>query len=155
MPDMNPRPVMPRRFSDVMVDICGPLPESEGMRYLMTMVDRTSRFLEAAPLPAATAANCCKAFEDYWIRTFGYPDLVTCDNGNTFTSRLWKDINDNLGTFVSYTPVYSPASLGSLERQHLDLKSSLKATLIQMGEECIFLDLCLWQISLEKKKIKM
>ena len=36
---------------------------------------------------------------------------------------------------MSYTPVYSPASLGSLERQHLDLKSSLKATLIQMGEE--------------------
>ena len=60
---------------------------------------------------------------------------MTCDNGVTFQSKLWKDINDNLGTIVSYTPIYSSASLGTLERQHLDLKSSLKACLLAMGTE--------------------
>ena len=35
---------------------------------------------------------------------------------------------------MTYTPVYHPASLGGLERQHLDIKNSLKATLHHMGD---------------------
>ena len=46
-----------------------------------------------------------------------------------------KDINANLNTIVNYTPLYSPASLGSLERQHADVKNALRATLIAMGDE--------------------
>ena len=60
---------------------------------------------------------------------------MTCDNGNTFTARLWQDIHNQLNTIVSYTPIYSPSSLGSLERQHGDIKSSLRAVLHTMGEQ--------------------
>ena len=35
---------------------------------------------------------------------------------------------------VAYSPLYSPASLGAVERQHRDLKQSLKATLLNMAE---------------------
>ena len=34
---------------------------------------------------------------------------------------------------VEFSPLYSPASVGIIERQHRDLKSSLKAALIRMG----------------------
>ena len=60
---------------------------------------------------------------------------MTSDNGTTFTSRLWKDIQAHLNTIVSYTPVYSPASLGSLERQHADIKNGLRAILHNMADE--------------------
>ena len=98
---MDPRPVLPKRFSDVMVDVCGPLPESEGKRYLLTVICRTSRYVEAMPMADATAAQCAAAFEDGWVRHFGLPTYVTCDNGVTFQSKLWKDLNTNLGTIVS------------------------------------------------------
>ena len=118
-----------------MCDLVGPLPLSEGYRYLLTIVCRTSRWVEALPLPDATSAHACRAFIDGWVRHFGIPLNMTCDNGTTFTSKLWKDINENLNTIVNFTPIYNPASLGSIERQHADIKNALRATLIAMGDE--------------------
>ena len=117
-----------------MLDIVGPLPVSNGMKYLLTVIDRTSRFVDALPLPEATAANCCEAFVSQWVSRFGLPRTATTDNGNTFISHLWSQMHDQLGTVVTYTPVYSPASLGSLERQHKDIKASLRAVLNHMGD---------------------
>ena len=83
-PPLAHKPVIPRRFSDIMLDIIGPLPESNGMRYCLTVVDRTTRFVDAIPLAEATAQNCCDAFVAQWVSRFGLPHTVTTDNGNTF-----------------------------------------------------------------------
>ena len=84
-------------------------------------------------LPEATAANAYRAFIDGWVGHWGLPSKMTSDNRTTFTSRLWKDIQAQLNTIVSYTPIYSPASLGSLERQHANIKNGLRAILHNMG----------------------
>ena len=118
-----------------MLDIVGPLPESNGYRYLLTVVDRTSRFLDALPLAEANATSCADAFIGQWVSRFGLPQTATTDNGNTFVNQLWSKIHENLGTIVTYTPLYHPSSLGSLERLHRDLKSSLRTTLHQMGDK--------------------
>ena len=55
-------PVPEERFSEIHTDIVGPLPESEGMRFLLTVVDRTSRWFDAIPMPNATAGGCADAF---------------------------------------------------------------------------------------------
>ncbi|MFO0004092.1 MAG: hypothetical protein ACK559_23470, partial [bacterium] len=48
---VQPIPIPERRFTHVHVDLVGPLPTSaEGFKYLFTMVDRSSRWLEATPL---------------------------------------------------------------------------------------------------------
>ena len=43
-------------------------------------------------------------------------------------------MHEMLGNIVSYTPVYHAASLGHLERQHRDMKKSLRAALLEMGD---------------------
>ena len=48
---VQPIPVPTRRFSHIHVDFVGPLTVSrEGFRYLLTIKDRSSRWLEAIPL---------------------------------------------------------------------------------------------------------
>ena len=43
-------------------------------------------------------------------------------------------MQEMLGQVVSYTPIYHAASLGHLERQHRDIKKSLRAALLEMGD---------------------
>ena len=86
-------------------------------------------------MPVATAESCADAFISQWISRYGIPSTAVSDNGNTFVAQLWQKVNEALGIIVSYTPVYSAASLGGLERKHRDLKYSLKATLQQMGDQ--------------------
>ena len=134
-PPMSHRPIIAKRFSDIMVDIVGPIPESRGFRYLLTVIDRTTRFVDAIPMKEANANTCCEAFLGHWVSRFGLPRTACSDNGNTFVAQLWSKMHESLGTLVTYTPPYHAASLGSLERQHRDIKSSLKAALHHMGDE--------------------
>ena len=119
-----------------MVDVIGPLPRSDkGFAYILTIIDRTSRYVQAVPMTEATAESCCQAFIEGWTSQFGICREAVSDNGNTFIANLWKNMHEQLGTLVSYTPVYHSASLGHLERQHRDIKASLKAALLQMGSK--------------------
>ena len=68
-------PVPPRRFTHVHVVIVGPLPTSRGYTYLLTILDRTTRWPEAVPLQDITAASCARAFMTGWVARFGVPFL--------------------------------------------------------------------------------
>ena len=43
------------------------------MRYLLTILDMTMRFIDAVPMPEATANNCAQALIDASISQFGLP----------------------------------------------------------------------------------
>merc|ERR1711951_234517 len=49
-PEQDPIPVLAKRFHDVVLDVVGPLPVSSGYKYLLTIVDRTSRWFDAIPM---------------------------------------------------------------------------------------------------------
>jgi hypothetical protein len=54
------------------MDLVGPLLTSpEGFKYLFTMVDRSSRWLEAAPLKSMAAEDCVDALISSWVARFG------------------------------------------------------------------------------------
>ena len=126
--------VPPNRFSHLHVDVVGPLPESEGMRYLLTILDRKTRFLECVAMLAATSKNCCNAFIRGWLSRYGAATEIVADNGNTFTAGLWTDLNRILGIKVKFIPLYHQSTKGALERQHRTLKESIKASLVEMGD---------------------
>ena len=123
------------RFSSLQVDIVGPLPPSRSHKYLLSIIDRTSRWVEALPLTEATAEQCCNAFIHGWAQRFGLPTQLRSDNGNTFVATLWRNVHKAMGIDVAYTPPYHPASLGHIERQHKDIKVGLKTALYAMGDK--------------------
>ena len=59
-------PVLGRRFSHVHVDIVGPLLSSHGFSYLLTMIDRSTRWPEVVPLSSITAESCVKLGLKVW-----------------------------------------------------------------------------------------
>ena len=116
------------RFSHVHIDLVGPLPESNGCRFLLTAVDRFTRWCDAIPLQQSDALSVAKALLRHWISRFGVPTTITTDRGQQFESRLLKSLFQLLGTSRIRTTAYHPAANGMVERFHRQLKDSLRAT---------------------------
>ncbi len=117
------------RFQQVHLDLVSPLPECKGFKYLLTVVDRFTRWLEAFPLADATSATCARAFIRGWISRFGVPEVVVSDRGTSFTSRMWDDLSNLLGFKPHFTTAFHPQSNGLVERFHRTMKQALRARL--------------------------
>ena len=96
-----------KRFSTIHLDVVGPLPESEGMRYILAIFCRSSRWLECYPMRSASSAECCKAFLE-WTSRYGLAKSAVSDNGNTFVANLYKDIMATFNIDVKFCPAYHP-----------------------------------------------
>ena len=114
------------RFDVVHIDLVGPLPSSHGHTYLLTCVDRFTRWPEAIPLKDISAETAAKAFVAGWIARFGVPSTIVTDRGRQFESHLWSHLMSLLGTKRSRTTAYHPQSNGMVERFHRQLKAALK-----------------------------
>ena len=118
-----------RRFGSLHLDLVGPLPPSEGMIYLLTIVDRFSLWPTAIPIPDATAATCCQALLRHWFSYFGIPDEIITDRGTQFTGSVWEEFLRHFGIKSNHTTSYHPQANGLVERMHRQLKGALKARL--------------------------
>ena len=126
--EVIPVPELP--FTCVNIDIVGPFPVCSGFRYLLTMVDRTTRWPEAAPLVDMCTGTVASAFIHVWISRFGVPVSLTSDRGAQFTSSLWSELCSLLGTKHSMTTAYHPQSNGLVERFHRRLKNALRSRMV-------------------------
>ena len=116
-------------FTHVHVDLVGPLsPSSKGHTYLMTMIDRTTRWPEVVPLSNVTAQLVADTFAETWVSRFGVPSMVTTDRGAQFTGATWACLCRRLGIQHVTTTAYHPQSNGMVERLHRHLKEALRAT---------------------------
>ena len=127
---IQPIPVPSRRFTHLHVDLVGPLTASvEGFTHVMTMIDRTTRWMEVCPLSSTTATACADALVASWISRFGVPAIITSDRGVQFTSAVWQVLCKRLGIQHNTTTAYHPQSNGLVERFHRQLKDSMRARL--------------------------
>jgi len=116
-----------RRFAHVHVDLVGPLPMSGGHSHIFTMIDRSTRWVEAAPMSSTTAHACAQALFNHWIARFGVPDIITSDRGAQFTSSLWEAMCRLLNIQRAPTTAFHPQANGMVERVHRRIKDALRA----------------------------
>ena len=122
-------PVPAKKFSHINVDIVGPLPFSSRFTYLLTIIDRNTRWPEAIPLRGITSSECAQALISGWIARFGVTGDISSDRGSQFTSSLWNDLSHRLGVKLHHTSAYRPQANGMIERFHRSLKTALKTRL--------------------------
>lgn len=120
------------RFETVHIDIVGPLSPSTStlfptpQTYLLTMMDRSTRWMEATPMSSITAEHVASTFVHTWVARFGTPLHIVTDRGAQFEAELMAKLGQLLGFFRVRTTSYHPQTNGLLERFHRVLKSSLK-----------------------------
>ena len=115
------------RFKHIHLDIVGPLPPSRTFTYILTCIDRFTRWPMAVPISDISAENVARTFVEHWISNFGVPATITTDRGSQFTSTLFRDLKHLLGSDHFTTTAYHPASNGLVERFHRQLKAAITA----------------------------
>jgi transposase InsO family protein len=123
-------PVLERRFTHLHVDLVGLLPTSaEGFKYLFTIINRSTRWVEAIPVKNMEAATIADALVTSWVSRFGVPVVITSDRGTQFTSAVWEELGNRLHIQHITTTAFHPCSNGMVERCHCQLKDALQAWL--------------------------
>jgi hypothetical protein len=112
----------------VHVDLVGPLPvAADGLTYILTIIDRTSRWVEAVPLKEMSASACKEAFVSTWVARYGVPSTLTSDRGCQFVSDTWASLCDKLGIKHVTTTAYHPQATSLVERVRRQIKDALRA----------------------------
>lgn len=114
-------------FDHVHVGIVGQLPPSQGFCYLLTIVNRFTRWPEAIPISEIIAQAVARFFVSGWVSPFGVPSTVTTNRGRQFEPEMLQQLMKLIGSSRVLTTAYHPASNGLVERFHPQLKASLMA----------------------------
>lgn len=113
------------RFEHINIDLIGPMPQSNGYRYCLTIVDRYTRWPEAIPLTNITAENVARKLMAVWIAKFGVPRKITTDRGRQFDALLFRELMHLLSIKHLRTTACNPKANGLIERWHRTLKASI------------------------------
>ena len=123
-----------KRFQHLNLDLVTMTP-SNGFRYLLTIVDRFSRWPAAIPIKDMSTETIIDAFAHGWVAHFGIPSSITTDRGSQFLSEVWAQLMNVWGVKTHTTTAYHPEANGMVERLHRRLKEALLATTHDHPEE--------------------
>ena len=117
-----------RPMGMINVDLIGPMQLCpEQYKYVLTMVDRATRYCFAVPIPDASAVTIAKAIFSEVISKFGLVDYLVSDRGLNFTSPVVQHLCSLLGTKRILTSAYRPSSNGLVESFNGVFKKKLLA----------------------------
>ena len=122
-PGHIPTPSGPMR--ELVIDYVDMIRPVGGKRYLLVVVDRFSRWVEACPTKRKDAQSVAKFLCREVLPRWGVPDRISSDNGKEFVDRTVKLVLQKLGIKQRLGAVYHPQSQGMCERMNGVIKNRL------------------------------
>ena len=125
---LKPIPIPDRPMQCITMDFVGPLPRTPRQHeYVLTVVDRMSKFMLLLPLRDITVESTVRALQRHYVAIWGLPANIVTDRGPQFMTNLWKTLWQALGTSLSFTAPYHPQADGQSERMNRTWKDMLRA----------------------------
>ena len=116
------KPIPAKCLEDVSLDLIGPVPSAwRGMRYVLCIQDRLSRFLVFAPMASGHAETVARTFLTSWVCQYGAPKRIVTDRGKNLVGAVFKKLCEFLGARHSPTCTYRPQGNAQNERAHKEL----------------------------------
>jgi hypothetical protein len=115
-------------FQRISIDLVGPFypATSRGNTYILTCKDLFTKWVEAIPMPDATAHNILHALMTEIFARHGMCETVISDNGPQFISNALTNSLKAMGITHQLIPEYNARS-NPVERSHRDLNDALRA----------------------------
>uniref|UniRef100_A0A7I4YT76 RNA-directed DNA polymerase n=1 Tax=Haemonchus contortus TaxID=6289 RepID=A0A7I4YT76_HAECO len=124
----KPPPLKPfevsKPFEVIGVDVLEVGPSSNGMRYLVVVIDHLSKWLE---VPCKSAEQIAKVLLKRWIAEGGrWPKRIHSDRGKEFENSVMEALCRASGITQSFTKGYNPRENGVTERANKTILRMLK-----------------------------
>jgi hypothetical protein len=108
------------------VDILGPFPKAVGgYQYLFVAIDKFTKWPEATPMVSITH-GAVVAFLKSIVCRFGVPSRIITDNGTQFTSRVFQEYCEGIGTRLCFASAAHLRSNGQVESANAEILKGLK-----------------------------
>ncbi len=115
-------------FDTVGIDFIGPLPVTpRGNRYIMTVVDKLTRYVLYIPMPPASAQGVFEILDRYVLGVFGTPSKIISDRDTRFTSLWWEGLWKHMRGELKRSTAFHPQTDGSAERENRTVIEALRA----------------------------
>ncbi|XP_064864485.1 uncharacterized protein LOC115135188 [Oncorhynchus nerka] len=124
---MGAYPVPNACFQDISIDYTdmGEDNVKYGKRYLLVMVDRFSRWVEAIPTAKEDGKTVIKWLQSELIPRYGVPRQIRSDNGSHFANKHLRQVEERFGIIHKFGSVYKPQAQGLVERCNQSLKCKI------------------------------
>ena len=126
-PDMGHCQRGSRPFTDLTIDFVGPLTDSNGKKYICTILDNFSRFFAGYACKTDSATDASRAVFKFMTQHRVTPEIIGSDRGSHFTGKVFQETLRLFGIQHRLHVAWRPQSSGNLERNHRVLKNSLFA----------------------------
>jgi transposase InsO family protein len=108
------------------VDILGPFPRAGGgYRFLFVAINKFTKWPEATPVVNITQ-GAAVAFLKSIVYRFRVPSRIITDNGTQFTSQIFQEYCEDIGTQLCFASVAHPRSNGQVEMANAEILRGLK-----------------------------
>lgn len=132
----EPLPVPPRPWHSVALDFVDLPLTTQGHDCALVFTDHFSGQVHIAPTTrAATAETAAELTLDFVVRTHGLPTVLTSDRDARFTSAVWQQLWQRMGSTLRMTTAHRPQADGKSERSIRSVQTTLRHFCNSLGSD--------------------
>jgi len=131
-------------FSRFHLDYLGPLPASDGFRYMLVAIDSTSLYPEIHPTKTCDADETAQVLYDQVFSRYGCPLSILTDRGSCFRSSLVTALCKLFKVKQIFTSSYHPQTNSRAENMNSIILKSLRIYCKDQSQWSTFLPAIAW-----------